>query len=70
LAANAFSPTGALDQTLAQRVDRDEIGAHSFHHDLPVDVDHVAVADAALVYHRGHLDTRAEFAGQSSRSVD
>ena len=65
LAADAFSFTCTLDQTLAQCIDRTKIGTHSLDHDLPVDVDHVTVADAVFVYYGGHFDARAEFAGQS-----
>ena len=50
-------------EALAERVHRQEIRAHAFEHDLPVDVDHVAVADVVRVDHGGHLDARAEFAG-------
>ena len=70
LAADAFSFAGALDQTLAQRINRNEIGAHSFNHDLLVDVDHVAMTNVIFIYHRGHLDAGTKFTGQSSRRKD
>ena len=56
MAADAFSFAGALDQTLAECIHRNEIGAHSFNHDLAVDIDHVAMTNVIFVYHRGHLD--------------
>ena len=45
-----FGLARALDQALAQRIDRAKIGAHSFEHDLAIDVDHVPVANAVLVH--------------------
>ena len=69
-AADVLSLARALDQTLAQRIYREEIGTHSFKHDLPVDVDHVTMADPIFVYHCGHLNARAEFAGQSLGGKD
>src|SRR5579863_1965478 len=50
-----------LDDFLAQSVDSLEVGSHAFEHDLPVDIDHVRVADLAAIDHVGHLDARAEF---------
>ena len=45
----------AFDQPLAESIDRLEVGPHAFEHDLPADVDHVAVAQAVLVHDRRHL---------------
>src|SRR5438067_5048227 len=40
-----------------------EICAHSFQHDLPIDVHHVRVPDAAAIYDLRHLHPRAQLVG-------
>ena len=59
-----------FDQSLAELIDCTKIGAHSFEHDLPIDIHHVSVTDPVMVYHAGHLGARAEFAGLGLRGED
>src|SRR5207249_8729016 len=44
LAGDAAGHARAREEPLAKRVDRQKISAHSFAHDLPVNVHHVAMA--------------------------
>src|SRR5215211_4512107 len=69
-AGDAIDLTRVFDQTLAELVDCAKIGAHSFDHDLAIDIHHVSVTDPVMVYHAGHLSARAEFAGLGLRGED
>ena len=60
--------TRALDQTLTERIDFAKIGAHPFHHDLAVDIDHVTVTNMTLVHHVAHLHARWELAWLTLRA--
>ncbi len=61
-ATDAPGAANALDQALAEGVDRLEIGPHAFAHDLAADVDHVPVANVVLVHDVAHLHARGELA--------
>src|SRR2546423_582902 len=58
---NALGMTRPLNQSLAERIDRFEIGAHPFAHNLRRDIDHVGMTDAALVNDVGHLPAGCQF---------
>ena len=69
-ACDPLSLSRALDQAPTEHIDGTKVGAHSFQHDLPVDVDHVTVPDFVIVHYAGHLRPGGKLARLRLRGED